>query len=119
MFCGKGTACCLDEHHGTAVSSSSPQKCSCCCHETDQPQKGPDESPERSDELCQGICGGVVMFESIKLDTRDDLLHAVPFEVVSDESCPAETCLEQPDEFAPDADPSGRSLRAMLSSYLC
>lgn len=119
MFCGKGTACCLDEHLTQAVCDSTPDTCSCCCHEREQPRETPGEVPESPEETCQGICGGVVMLESVKLDTRDELFHAVPFEVVAVENHPDVICIERSDEFASGEEDSGRSLRAMISSYLC
>lgn len=119
MFCREGTGCCRDSHRGCALSSSAPQKCSCCCRESEEPQEVPGDNPQDTDEMCQGVCGGVVMLEPLKLDTRDDLLHAVPFEVVSVESCFAETSFEFVDDLQSTVDLSGRSLRTILSSYLC
>jgi len=119
MFCREGTGCCVDAHRGNAVSSSARQKCSCCCHKSNRPQEVPRDTPDDSDEMCQGVCGGVVMLEPVKLETRDDLLHAVPFEVVAVESCLVEFSSEIIGESVSATAPAGRSLRTLLSSYLC
>jgi hypothetical protein len=60
-----------------------------------------------------------VILESIKIDTRDDLLHAIPFEVVSAEKILTERSVEPLDTGSSMLILSGRSLRTFLSSYLC
>ena len=120
MFCGVGAACCVDESHVQDISQATQKQCACCCHKSQPLKESPSDSPaEGADELCQGICGGVVILETIKIETRDDLLHAVPFEVVTAENILTETPNLFRDEGTLIDRSSGRSLRRWISSYLC
>lgn len=119
MFCGEGTACCAGHKHSVVVCETAQPECSCCRHQSPSQQEEPCDSPDDSGEPCQGVCGGVVMLESTKIDTRDDLLHAIPFEIVLTESILTQRSAEQHWNGSSMVTASGRSLRTFLSSYLC
>lgn len=122
MWCADGSgACCADRIHSHAADVCTPQESSCdCCENSHRRQQPPADFPDQQDNLCQGICGGGVMLEPHKiLSGNQDSFLGIP---VRDISVDVLLTVRETETSSNDRhrhDSGGRSLRTLLSSYLC
>jgi hypothetical protein len=103
-------------------------RCACCCHTQSRHTPSRHDSPSEKapqhncDHSCQCICGGAIVDLASQFSAGDDLGWTTPLPTadVHLPSALARLVAVSPDSLQPDdgANP-GRTLRCLLSTFLC